>query len=373
MIYADYAAGAPILPEVLEAMLPYFGASYGNPSANYDLGREAAQAVENARGIIADSIGADPSEIIFTSSGCESDSLIVRGIMERNPRGRFVTSTVEHKTIQEAARWLSERGWLVDRLGVDQTGRIVPEALYGALHPSTALVSVMYANNELGSINDVARMAEICHERDILFHSDCVQAYQKMPLNVKSLGLDAASFSGHKIGAPSGIGFLYLRDGVEIDPLIFGSQEGYRRGGTENVAYIVGLAKAVEIQSRTLEERIKKTAENQKRLIDGLRNVGKLNGPEPGPDRLVNNVSFRFDGIEGEELLELLNLAGIAASTGSACNSSDGEPSHVLLAIGLSPEEASSTIRFTINEDLTAEDIDRISAKTAEFAESLRR
>ena len=373
-VYADYAAGAPIMPEVLDAMLPYFGASYGNPSAAYDLGIEARRAVEDARGIIAESIGANPDEIVFVSSGCEADSTIIRGVLSRNPGGRFVTDTVEHKTVQEAARWLSGHGWLVDRLTVDQFGRTSPAALSEALRSCpAALVSIMYGNNETGVLNDVADLARIAHEYSVLFHSDCVQAYQKIPIDVKALDLDAASFSGHKIGAPSGIGFLYLREGIEIDPLIFGSQEGYRRGGTENVAYIVGLAKAVEIRSRNLEERVAKTAENQRRLIDGLRGIGRLNGPEPGPDRLANNVSFCFGGVQGEELLELLNLNGIAASTGSACNTSDGEPSHVLLAIGLTPEEANSTIRFTVSEDLSPADVDYIIAKTKEAVALLRR
>lgn len=374
MIYADYAAGAPVLPEVVETITEFLTSRWGNPSSHYDLGYDAANALEEARATIARSINADPSEIIFTGSGCESDSMIIRGVMARHPSGRFITSNVEHKAVLECSDWLSRQGYDVDRLAVNQDGIIDPIVLFERLRGTEALVSIMYSNNETGSVNNVSELARICHEKNVLFHSDMVQAYGKIPIDVKQLDVDSSSFSGHKLGAPSGIGFLYLKDGVEIDPLIFGSQERYLRGGTENVAYACGLAKAVEIKMVNLEERIKKTRENQMHLINGLYlNIPacSLNGPREG--RLCNNVSFRFDGVNGEELLELLNLQGISASTGSACNSADNKPSHVLLAIGLTPEQASSTIRFSVSEDLTSEDVQYIIAKTAESVAILRR
>ena len=362
MTYLDNAATTRTNPEVVEAMLPYMTDYYGNPSANYNFADKSWQAVEDARKTIADFIGADPSEIIFTSGGTEADNMAIKSKMN-SKFGYVRTSMIEHKAILNSISYVNALpSLLVDKNGVVRLDEF-------ALGGMNDLVSVMFANNEIGTIQPVKKIADICHETGAKFHTDAVQAFGHIPINVKELGIDMMSASGHKMGAPKGIGFLYVSKGISIPPFIHGGgQENGMRSGTENVPAIVGFGKAVEIAKGNMEDRYRKTKNLrdffESRIMGEVKKI-KINGFDA--DRLPGHSNITFPGIRAEEMLEYLNMYGICASSGSACNSSDEQPSHVLKAIGLTDAEANATLRFTMNHENTVDEMKFTIDKIKEF------
>ena len=376
-VYADNAATTQISDRVLKAMMPWLTDNYGNPSSIYELGRRSRIAVENAREKVAAAIGAEPSEIYFTGCGSESDNWAIKGTLSRlakKGKNHFITSAIEHHAVLHTAEALKKHGVETTYIKVDADGLVSPQDIADAIRPETALVSIMYANNEIGSIQPIAEIAKICKERGVLFHTDAVQAVGAIPVDVKALGVDMLSLSGHKLHAPKGIGALYIRKGVFIDNLIDGGgQERAKRAGTENIASIVGLGEAMEYAAATVTERMEKTAKLRDRIIDGI--VGKidrcrLNGGRE--HRLPGNVNISFEGVEGESLLLMLDMNGIAASSGSACTSGSLDPSHVLLAIGLPAEVAHGSLRLSLNEYNNEDDVDYILEKLPPVIERLR-
>ncbi len=376
LVYADNAATTSTSPAVLEAMMPYLTEVYGNPSSLHQKGRIAKAAITEAREKIASLLGCKPNEIYFTASGSEADNWAIKGIAYamRN-RGRHIISTkIEHHAVLHALESLEKEGFEVTYLDTDSEGRVTPEQVAAAVRIDTILVEVMYANNEIGTIEPIREIAAAVKEKNpkTLVFTDAVQAVGAIPINIAELGVDMLSLSGHKIHAPKGIGALYIRNGVRINNLIDGGgQERSRRGGTENVPYIVGLAKALEDAIGGLEEG-KRVAAMRDRLIDSITDIPhtRLNGPREG--RLPGNVNVSFEFIEGESLLLLLDMAGICASTGSACSSSSLEPSHVLLTIGVPVEQAHGSLRLSIGRDTTDADIDYILEKLPPIVERLR-
>jgi len=375
-VYADNAATTQISDRVLEAILPWLKEGYGNPSSIYALGRNSKLAIEKAREKVAAAIGADPAEIYFTGCGSEADNWAIKGAMSRlakKGKNHFITSAIEHHAVLHTADALKKRGVETTLVRVDAGGRVSPEDVAAAIRPETGLVSIMFANNEIGTIQPIAEIAAVCRERGVLFHTDAVQAVGAVPINVKELGVDMLSLSGHKLHAPKGVGALYIRKGVYIDNLIDGGgQERSKRAGTENVASIVGLGEAMEYAAATLEERTAKTLKMRERLIDGLIGIERcrLNGSRE--NRLPGNVNISFEGVEGESLLLMLDLQGICASSGSACTSGSLDPSHVLLAIGLPAEVAHGSLRLSINDCNSEEDVDYILEKLPPIIERLR-
>jgi len=364
-IYLDHAATTAVRPEVLEAMLPYFSTSYGNPSSLYRLAAESKGAVDRARSTVAEILGARPSEIIFTSCGTESDNLALRGAaMAARTRGNhIITTPIEHHAVGNTCEQLArDFGFEVTYVPVDRHGLVDPEAVGRAITPRTVLVSVMYANNEIGTIEPIAEIGRIARRRGIVYHTDAVQAAGSLPLDVDALGVDMLSLSGHKFYAPKGIGVLYVRQGTPLLPIqTGGSQERGRRAGTENVPYIVGLATALRLAYDHLEAEVTRLQALRNRLIAGV--LGRI------PDtrltghptrRLANNASFVFAGVEGESILLQLDLAGVAASSGSACASSEEGPSHVLTAIGLDPVAARGSLRLSLGRENTSADVDYV-------------
>ncbi|MGI6202340.1 MAG: cysteine desulfurase NifS [Eubacteriales bacterium] len=374
-VYADNAATTQVSPKVLEAMLPYFKDKYGNPSSLYSLSREAAEAVEDARAKIAELLGARPNEIYFTASGSEADNWAVKGAARANmAKGRhIVTSKIEHHAVLHTCKALEKEGFEVTYLDVDSDGLVDPEEFREALRSDTILATVMYANNEIGTVQPISELAAIARERKIPFFTDAVQAVGNLPVDVKELGVDMLALSGHKINAPKGIGALYIKNGTRIKSLIDGGgQERGRRAGTENVPYIVGLARALEIAVARIPE-LERVRMMRDRLIDGILSTiphSRLNGSRE--KRLPGNVNIAFEFIEGESLVLLLDSAGIAASTGSACSTASLEPSHVLLAIGLPHEKAHGSLRLSISHETTEEDVDYILEKLPPIVERLR-
>lgn len=373
-VYADNAATTSVSPEVLSAMLPYFGSEYGNPSSLYGLGRKSAEAIAEARTKIASLLGAKPNEIFFTSCGSESDNWAIKGAAHANmSKGKHIISTVyEHHAVLHTLDALKKDGFEVTLLEVDGEGLITPEQLEKAIRPDTILIAMMYANNEIGTILPIKELAEVAHAHKILFFTDAVQAVGNVPINVADLGVDMLSLSGHKIHAPKGIGALYVKTGTRLHNLIDGGgQERRRRGGTENVAYIVGLAKALEIAIEQLPdmERIKKMRD---RLASEISKIPatRINGSME--QRLPGNLNVAFEFIEGESLILLLDMAGIAASTGSACSTASLEPSHVLLSIGLPHEKAHGSLRLSLSHENTDEDVDYILEKLPPIVARLR-
>lgn len=376
VIYMDNAATTATRPEVVEAMLPYFGQQYGNPSSLYSLAKESKAAEQKAREIIANSIGAKPNEIYFTAGGTEADNWALIAAAEAyQAKGKhIITTRIEHHAIMETCKYLEQRGYEVTYLNVDKDGFVKIEDVEKAIRPDTVLISVMYANNEVGTIEPIRAIGEIAHEHKILFHTDAVQAYCQVPINVDEDNIDMMSASAHKLYGPKGIGFLYIRRGVKIRSFIHGGdQERRRRAGTENVPGIVGFAKAVEIGMDTLDARAQKERELRDYLIDRvLKEVPycHLNGPrEP---RLPGNANFGFHFVEGESLLLDLDRKGICVSTGSACSSTSLEPSHVLLAIGVPVEDAHGSIRITLNDTNTKEDVDYVVDAIKEIVQGKR-
>lgn len=376
-IYLDYAATTPVDPEVLEAMLPYYTQQFGNPSSIHWFGRENRKVIEDARASVAAQIGAAaPNEIIFTGSGSESDNMAIRGVAFANrDKGRhIITSAIEHHAVFDTCHYLEKEGFKVTYLPVDGSGLVNPEAVLKALTPETILVTIMHANNEVGTIQPIAEIGKMLRERKVLFHTDAVQSVGSIPVNVQDLSVDLLSMAAHKFYGPKGVGALYVRKGVRVNPLIFGGgQERNRRAGTENVAGIVGLAKALSKANTDLETKMKRITELRDYLIESvLQNFDfvRLNGHRT--QRLPGNANFSFEFIEGESLLLNLDLKGIAASSGSACTSGSLEPSHVLLAMGICHEIAHGSLRLTLGQDTTREEIDYVLEVLPEIVTKLR-
>ena len=375
MIYLDNAATTKTAPEVVEAMLPFFTESYGNASSIYGLGSASKKAINQARKRIAESLNAQPQEIYFTAGGSEADNWALKATAEAyEQKGRhIITTAIEHHAILHTCEYLEKKGFEVTYLGVDEHGMVSPEAVEAAIRPDTILISIMYANNEIGTLQPIAEIGEIAHKHGVLFHTDAVQAYGQLPIDVNVCHIDMLSASGHKLNGPKGIGFLYIRSGVKIRSLIHGgAQERSRRGGTENVPAIVGFGVAVERASRIMEEKTAKEIELRDYLIKRLEEVPycRLNGHPI--KRLPNNVNVSFAFIEGESLLIMLDMKGICASSGSACTSGALDPSHVLLAIGLKHEEAHGSLRMTLSEENTKEELDTVVEAIKESVQKLR-
>lgn len=376
-IYLDHAATTPTAPEVLAAMLPYFSECWGNASAVYATGREARRAIENARKEVAKAIGALPQEICFTSGGSESDNTAIRGTARalREKGKHIITTAIEHHAVLKTCRQLEQEGFEVTRVRPDGEGRIDPEEIRKAIRKDTILVTVMAANNEIGTLEPVGEIGRICREQGVVFHTDAVQAAGAVAIDVREAGCDLLSLSGHKFYGPKGIGALYIREGTRLDPLIAGGQQerGFR-AGTENLPGIVGLGKAITLAVENLDRNAGQMRRMRDRLTEGLLASvpgAALNGPRE--ERLPNNCSIRFDGIDGEALLLRLDLAGIAASAGSACTAGNQETSHVLKAIGLTEEEAGSSLRLTTGIHTTEEEVDETVRTVREIVTDLRR
>ena len=376
IIYLDNAATTRTSPKVVEEMLPFFSEYYGNPSSVYEFSNASKKAVAQARQVIADSLGAKPQEIYFTAGGSESDNWAIRAAAEAyQEKGRhIITSKIEHHAVLHTCRYLESRGFSVTYLDVDEQGVVKLEELKKAIRPDTILISIMFANNEIGTIQPVKEIAEIAREHGILFHTDAVQAYGHVPINVDAFGMDMLSASGHNINGPKGIGFLYIRTGVKIRSFVHGgAQERKRRAGTENVPGIAGLGKAAELAVNTMEERMKKETELRDYLMDRVMAevpYTRVNGHRQ--NRLPNNCNFAFQFIEGESLLIMLDMAGICGSSGSACTSGSLDPSHVLLAIGLPHEIAHGSLRLTLSEENTKEEMDYVVGEIKRIVERLR-
>jgi len=376
MIYLDNAATTPTRPEVVEEMLPYFTEKFGNPSSVYSFAAKNKSVVTKARETIAQSLGANTADIYFTAGGSESDNWALKATAEayKEKGNHIITSKIEHHAILHTCEYLEKQGFEVTYIDVDENGVLKLDELKKAIRPTTILISVMFANNEIGTIQPIKEIGEIAKENGILFHTDAVQAYGQLAINVDELNIDMLSASGHKLNGPKGIGFLYIRKGLKLRSFVHGgAQERHRRAGTENVPGIVGLGKAVEIAMATLEERQKKEIELRDYLIDSILNkvpYTRLNGHRT--NRLPNNANFSFQFIEGESLLIMLDMQGICGSSGSACTSGSLDPSHVLLAIGLPHEIAHGSLRLTLSERNTKEEMDYVVEKVSEIVEKLR-
>jgi cysteine desulfurase len=375
-IYLDNAATTKTRPEVVEAMLPYFTESFGNPSSVYELATQNKKAVDEARGIIAKALGAEISDIYFTAGGTEADNWALKATAEAyaSKGNHIITSKIEHHAILHTCEYLEKHGMEVSYIDVDENGVIKLEELKKAIRPTTILISVMYANNEIGTVQPMKEIGEIAKANNILFHTDAVQAFGQLAIDVNELNIDMLSASGHKLNGPKGIGFLYIRKGLKLKSFVHGgAQERHRRAGTENVPAIVGFGKAVEIALDTLEARQKKEIELRdyliKRILAEIPYV-RLNGHRT--KRLPNNANFSFQFIEGESLLIMLDMQNICASSGSACTSGSLDPSHVLLSIGLPHEIAHGSLRLTLCEDNTEEEMDYVIEKIQEIVEKLR-
>ena len=362
LIYLDNAATTKTRPEVVEAMLPYFTELYGNPSSVYEFSAPVKEAVTRAREIIGASIGARKEDIYFTAGGSEADNWAIKAAADAcGQKGKhIITSKIEHHAVLHTCQYLEQKGFEVTYLDVDENGVVKLEELKKAIRPDTILISIMFANNEIGTIQPVKEIGAIAREHGILFHTDAVQAYGHLPIDVEELGIDMMSASAHKINGPKGIGFLYIRTGVKIRSFIHGgAQERKRRAGTENVPGIVGFGKAAEIAAANMEERSKYESELRDYLMDRVIAeipYARINGGRE--NRLPNNANFSFQFIEGESMLIMLDDKGICGSSGSACTSGSLDPSHVLLAIGLPHEIAHGSLRLTLSEETTKEDID---------------
>ena len=376
MIYLDNAATTKTAPEVVDAMLPYFSEYYGNASTIYSLGAESKKAMDHARQTIADSLGAKPEEIYFTAGGSESDNWALKATAEAYAsKGKhIITTKIEHHAILHTCEYLEKRGFEITYLNVDRDGLISLDELKAAIRPDTILISVMFANNEIGTIEPIAEIGEIAKEHGVLFHTDAVQAYAQVPINVDEMHIDMLSASGHKLNGPKGIGFLYIRKGVKIRSFVHGgAQERSRRAGTENIPGIVGLGAAVERAMRIMDTKTRKESELRDYLIGRLENEIPhcwLNGHRT--KRLPNNINFSFLFIEGESMLIMLDMKGICASSGSACTSGSLDPSHVLLAIGLKHEEAHGSLRLTLSEESTKEEMDIVAEEVKKIVQRLR-
>lgn len=376
MIYLDNAATTKVADSVVDAMLPYFKEYYGNASSIYQLGAKSKEALDESREYIAGTLGAKTNEIYFTAGGSESDNWAIKATADAYAqKGKhIITSAIEHHAVLHTCEYLEKHGYEVTYVGVDENGVIKLDELKAAIRPDTILISVMFANNEIGTIQPIKEIGEIAKEHDILFHTDAVQAYAQVPINVDEMHIDMLSASGHKLNGPKGIGFLYIRKGIKIRSFVHGGQqERGRRAGTENIPGIVGLAAAAKRSFSMLEEKMKKEIELRDYLISRIEAeipYCRLNGDRK--KRLPNNVNFSFQFIEGESMLILLDSKGIAASSGSACTSGSLDPSHVLLAIGLPHEIAHGSLRLTMSEENTKEEMDYVIEQLTAILERLR-
>ncbi len=376
VIYLDNAATTRTAPEVVEAMVPYFSEFYGNPSSVYEFSQKSKEAITHAREIIANSLGAKTEEIYFTAGGSESDNWALKAAAEayKAKGNHIITTKIEHHAVLHTGAWLEKQGYEVTYLDVDENGTVKLEELKRAIRPTTILISIMFANNEIGTIQPIKEIGETARAHGILFHTDAVQAFGQLPIQVDELNIDLLSSSAHKLNGPKGIGFLYIRKGVKIRSFIHGgAQERKRRAGTENVPGIVGYGAAVERAVRTMKERTQKEQALRDYLIDRvLREVPytRLNGHRT--NRLPNNANFSFQFIEGESLLIMLDMDGICGSSGSACTSGSLDPSHVLLAIGLPHEIAHGSLRLTLGEETTKEELDEVVESIKKIVKKLR-
>lgn len=374
-IYMDHAATTPVRPEVLEAMLPYFNTEFGNPSSVYSWGRSARKALDSARDLVAELLGASASEIVFTAGGSEGANMAVKGVAWADQgRGKhIITSAIEHHAVLDTVLWLEKQGFEVTVLPVDEFGSVSPAQVREALRPDTILVSIMHANNEVGTIQPISEIGAIVREHGAKFHTDAVQTAGVLELDVQALNVDLLSISAHKFYGPKGVGALYVRKGVRLHPLVHGgAQEKRRRAGTENTAGIVGMAKALELaQAERVDENARLT-KMRDRLIEGLQKIPHTRVNGSLEQRLPNNVNVCFEFIEGESMLLNLDLRGIAASSGSACTSGSLDPSHVLLAMGLSHEIAHGSLRLTLGRDNTEADVDVVLQEVPGIVERLR-
>jgi len=363
-IYLDHAATTPTHPEVVKAMLPFFADAFGNPSSIYSYGQEAKGALEEARTRVAELIGARSEEIVFTSGGTEADNFALEGIAYANEHkgNHIITTSIEHHAVLETCRFLERRGFKITCLPVDRYGLVAPDDVKKAITAKTILISVMHANNEVGTIEPVKEICEIAREAGVYFHTDAVQTVGHIPVNVDKPKVDLLSISGHKFYGPKGVGALYVRKGTKLVPLVHGGEhEKRRRAGTENVPGIVGLGKAVQLAGQEMGKETERLTYLRDKLIKGLEKKidrVRLNGHPT--KRLPNNVNVSVDFVEGESMVLNLDLEGICASTGSACSSASLEPSHVLLALGLPPEQAHGSLRFTLGRENTEADIERV-------------
>ncbi len=361
-VYMDYAATTYTKPEVVEAMLPYFTEHFGNPSSIYSISRDTKKAIDDARLKVANALNAERDEIYFTGGGSEADNWALKGVAfaNRHRGNHIITSTIEHHALLHTCQYLEKNGFEVTYLPVDEEGKVKAEDVKNAITDKTILVSIMFANNEIGTIQPIAEIGKICREKKVFFHTDAVQAVGNINIDVKAMNIDLLSLAAHKIYGPKGVGALYVRKGIRIDNLIHGGgQERARRAGTENVAGIVGLGKAIELAVNNLEAHNKKLTALRDKLIDGLLKIPytRLNGPRDN-DRLPGNVNVCFRFIEGESILLMLDMEGICGSSGSACTSGSLDPSHVLLAIGLPHEIAHGSLRLSLGDGTTEEEVD---------------
>lgn len=383
-IYLDAAATTPIRPEVMEAMLPYLQGRYGNPSSIYQLGQETKAAIESARGQVARAIGARPSDIVFTSGATESDNTALAGVLWakrfQDPLAsppHLIVSAIEHHAVLHAAEFLERQGFRLTVVPVDADGFVDPTVVEAAITPQTTLISIMYANNEIGTIQPIAEIGQLARARNVLFHTDAVQAAGALEIDVDALGVDLLSLSAHKYQGPKGVGALFVRKSVPIEWMqLGGGQEGGRRGGTENVAGIVGFGVAIDLATRERESRAAATSAIRDYLWSELQDAFPdvvLNGPADFTRRLPNNLNVSFPGVQGETVLLALDMMGIAASAGSACTTGNSEPSHVLLAMGASEESARSSVRFSVSPETTRDDIDDVVDALRDIVERTRR
>ena len=377
-IYLDYAATTPVDPRVVKAMLPYFSEKFGNTMSLHSFGQEAKEALEESRGVIADLMGAKPQEIIFTGSASESNNLALKGVAlakaSANQGGHIIISPIEHACVMESARWLESQGFEITRLKVDKYGLVSPDDVKKAIKKDTILVSIMHANNEIGTIEPIEEIGKICREKGIYFHTDAAQSFGKIPIDVNKMNIDLMTVSSHKMYGPKGAAALFIRKGTKIEPLIHGGgHESGLRSSTVNVAAIVGFAEAARICEREMKKEAKREIKLRDKLIKGVLEKiegSYLNGHPR--ERLPNNINFSFPGIEGESLIMQLDFLGIAASTGSACSSEKLEPSHVLLAIGLKPEQAHGSLRLSLGKWTKEKDINYVLEVLPKVVKRLR-
>lgn len=376
-VYMDYAATTYVKPEVLEEMMPYFTEKFGNPSSFYGISRETKRAIDASREKVAKALNCKPTEVYFTGGGSEADNWAIKGIASahKNKGNHIITTKIEHHAVLHTCQYLEKHGFEVTYLDVDKEGFINLDDLRNAITDKTILVSIMFANNEIGTIQPVKEIGEICKEHKVLFHTDAVQAVGNVPVDVQDMNIDMLSLAGHKIYGPKGIGVLYIRNGIKIDNLIHGgAQEKNRRAGTENIASIVGLGKAIELATSNLDEHMSRLSALRDKLIDGILAevpYSYVNGPR-GDKRLPGNANVRFTFIEGESILLSLDFKGVCASSGSACTSGSLDPSHVLLAIGLPHELAHGSLRLTLGEGSTEEEVDYVLEVLPPIIERLR-
>ncbi|WP_302640572.1 cysteine desulfurase NifS [uncultured Clostridium sp.] len=375
--YMDYSATTYVKPEVLDAMMPFFTEKFGNPSSFYGISRETKMAIDNARAQVAKAINCDPNEVYFTGGGSEADNWAIKGIATAHMKkgNHIITTKIEHHAVLHTCEFLEKFGFEVTYLDVNEEGFIDLKQLEEAITDKTILVSIMFANNEIGTIQPIKEIGALCREKKVLFHTDAVQAVGSVPVDVKEMNIDLLSLAGHKLYGPKGIGALYIRRGIRIDNLIHGGgQERGRRAGTENIPGVVGLGKAIELATENIEENRARLTVLRDKLIDGILEripYARLNGPR-GDKRLPGNSNISFEFIEGESILLSLDFEGICASSGSACTSGSLDPSHVLLAIGLPHEKAHGSLRTTLGAASTEEDVEKLLNELPPIIERLR-